>query len=67
MAYFNDKFKKARLDQSPYLFHFINGYDKSPCETLQKILEEKQLISKKDISVFHITFTSYSKFFEVKA
>ncbi len=40
MAYFNDKFKMARLDQSPYLFHFINGYDQSPHETLRKILEE---------------------------
>ena len=30
MAYFNDKFKKARLDQSPYLFHFINGYHSCP-------------------------------------
>ncbi len=37
MAYFNDKFKKAWLDQSPYLFHLINGRDTSPCETMQKI------------------------------
>ena len=47
MAIINDKFKRARLDQSPYLFHFINGRDHSPCDTLQKILEEKQLISDK--------------------
>lgn len=44
MAIFNDKFKRTRLDQSPYLFHFINGYDTSPCNTLQKILEERRLI-----------------------
>ena len=37
----------ARLDQSPYLFHFINGYDECPHETLRKILEQKQLISTK--------------------
>lgn len=67
MAYFNDKFKKARLDQSPYLFHFINGYDKSPCETLQKILEEKQLISKKGYICFSASpLTAIQKFFEVK-
>ena len=67
MAYFNDKFKKARLDQSPYLFHFINGYDKSPCETLQKILAEKQLISKKGYICFSASpLTAIQRFFEVK-
>ena len=52
MAIINDKFKRARLDQSPYLFHFINGRDHSPCDTLQKILEEKQLISDKGYICF---------------
>ena len=67
MAYFNDKFKKARLDQSPYLFHFINGYDKSPCETLQKILAEKQLFSKKGYICFSASpLTAIQRFFEVK-
>ena len=54
MAIFNDKFKRARLDQSPYLFHFINGRDHSPCDTLQKILEEKQLISERGIYLFFL-------------
>ncbi len=27
MSVFNDKFRKARRDYSPYLFHFINGQD----------------------------------------
>ena len=45
MAYFNEKFKRARLDQSPYLFHFVNGRDKNPGETLQKILAERKLKS----------------------
>lgn len=67
MAYFNDKFKKARLDQSPYLFHFINGRDTSPCETMQKILEEKRLISEKGYICFSASpLTAITKFFEVK-
>ena len=67
MAYFNDKFKMARLDQSPYLFHFINGYDPSPHETLRKILEEKQLVSSKGYICFSASpLTAITKFFEVK-
>lgn len=30
MSVFNDKFRKARRDYSPYLFHFINGQDYDP-------------------------------------
>ena len=30
MAYFNEKFKRARLDQSPYLFHFPDFVIASP-------------------------------------
>ena len=67
MAYFNDKFKMARLDQSPYLFHFINGHDLSPHETLRKILEEKQLVSSKGYICFSASpLTAITKFFEVK-
>lgn len=67
MAYFNYKYKIARLDQSPYLFHFINGYDTSPHETLRKILEEKQLISSRDYICFSASpLTAIKKFFEVK-
>ena len=61
MAYFNDKFKMARLDQSPYLFHFINGYDQSPHETLRKILEEKQLVSSKGYICFDVKVKSTGK------
>ena len=67
MAIINDKFKRARLDQSPYLFHFINGRDHSPCDTLQKILEEKQLISDKGYICFSASpITAIKRFFEVK-
>lgn len=65
MSYLNDKFKKARLDQSPYLFHFINGRDASPWETLQKILEEQQLISLRGYVCFSASpLTAIKKFFE---
>ena len=67
MAIFNDKFKCARLDQSPYLFHFINGRDQSPCTTLQKILDEKQLISNKGYICFSASpITAIKRFFETK-
>ena len=36
MAYFNKKFKRARLDQSPYLFHFVNGREKNPVKLCKK-------------------------------
>lgn len=65
MAIINDKFKRTRLDQSPYLFHFINGRDTSPCDTLQKILEEQQLISSKEYICFSASpITAITKFFD---
>lgn len=65
MAIINDKFKRTRLDQSPYLFHFINGRDTSPCDTLQKILEEQQLISTKEYICFSASpITAITKFFD---
>lgn len=67
MAYFNDKFKRARLDQSPYLFHFVNGRDKNPGETLQKILEERKLKSDNGYICFSASpITAIKKFFETK-
>lgn len=67
MAYLNDKFKKARLDQSPYLFHFIKGSDPDPLGTLKKILEEKRLISKYGRICFSASpLTSITKFFDEK-
>lgn len=67
MAYFNDKFKKARLDQSPYLFHFIKGKDEAPHDTLKKILSEEKLCSKSEIICFSASpLTAITKFFHVK-
>lgn len=65
MAIFNDKFKRTRLDQSPYLFHFVNGRDASPCDTLQKILEEQRLKSSKGYICFSASpITAITKFFD---
>lgn len=67
MAYFNEKFKRARLDQSPYLFHFVNGRDKKPCETLLKILKEQKLKSDKGYICFSASpITAIKRFFETK-
>ena len=48
MSVFNDKFRKARRDYSPYLFHFINDQDYDPKGTMYKILDELKLKSKND-------------------
>lgn len=67
MVFFNEKFKKARLDQTPYLFHFVNGNTQDPHETLRKILEDKQLISSKGYICFSASpLTAITKFFKVK-
>lgn len=67
MAHFNDKFKKARLDQSPYLFHFIKGQDQSPDKTLIKILEEQKLLSHRGFVCFSASpLTAIKNFFEVE-
>lgn len=67
MAYFNEKFKRARLDQSPYLFHFVNERDKNPGETLLKILKEQKLKSDKGYICFSASpITAIKKFFETK-
>lgn len=43
MASICDKFRKTKLDQSPYLFHFTSGED---CKSILKtILKEQRLIS----------------------
>lgn len=67
MARFNDKYKKARLDQSPFLFHFINGRDYTPYDTLKKILDEQKLRSKKGFICFSASpLTALKEFFKVK-
>lgn len=67
MSSFNDKFRKMRLDQSPYLFHFIKGDDTNPCATLEKILQEHTLRSSNGYICFSASpITAIRKFFEVK-
>ena len=65
MSVFNDKFRKARRDYSPYLFHFINGQDYDPKGTMYKILDELKLKSKNDyICLSASPLTSIGRFFE---
>ena len=65
MSVFNDKFRKARRDYSPYLFHFINGQDYDPKGTMYKILDELKLKSKNEYICFSASpLTSIGRFFE---
>lgn len=66
MSLYNDKFRKARRDYSPYLFHFVNGDDNDPKKTLYKILNEMKLKSKNDYICFSASpLTSIGRFFEI--
>lgn len=65
MSVFNDKFRKARRDYSPYLFLFINGQDYDLKGTMYKILDELKLKSKNDyICLSASPLTSIGRFFE---
>lgn len=65
MSYKNDKFRRARRDFSPYLFHFIKGADTEPLNTLQTILRDLKLKSKLGYICFSASpLTSITKFFE---
>lgn len=68
MSIQSDKFRKTKLDQSPYLFHFIKGTEYEASATLKTILEEQKLRSK---SSDYICFTAspitqVGSFFETK-
>lgn len=63
-----DKFRKVKGDITPYLFHYINGNDNNPFETLKSILNQKKLKSNKnDFICFTASpVTSMKKFFQTK-
>ena len=64
MGAFDDKFRKVRLDQSPYLFHFVKGTRNEAKEVLAKILEEKRLVSRNNAICFTASpVTSLLEFF----
>lgn len=66
MSIYNDKFRKARRDYSPYLFHFINGEDNDPMKTLTAILAEFKLKSPNGYICFSASpLTSIGRFFEI--
>ena len=65
MSVYNDKFRKARRDYSPYLFHFVNGDDNDPMGTMYAILKELKLKSKNEYICFSASpLTSIGRFFE---
>ena len=65
MSIYNDKFRKARRDYSPYLFHFIKGETPDPLETLNNILHEMKLKSERGYICFSASpLTSIIRFFE---
>lgn len=65
MSIYNDKFRRARKDYSPYLFHFMKGEDPSPMDTMYKILEELKLKSERGYICFTASpLTSIGRFFE---
>lgn len=67
MGFIDGKFRKVRLDQSPWLFHFIKGTDQEPQATLCKILDEKKLVSNRGYICFSASpITAIVKFFEIK-
>ena len=67
MSIYNDKFRKARTDYSPYLFHFIKGETHDPLETMNNILHEMKLKSERGYICFSASpLTSIVRFFETK-
>lgn len=63
-----DKFRRVRLDQTPYLFHFTKGTIEESKDSLFSILDQDKLISKYcDYICFSASpITSIHKFFETK-
>ena len=45
MSEVDDKFRKVRIDQSPYLFHFTRGSIQDAKNTMYSILDQEKLIS----------------------
>ena len=65
MSIYNDKFRRARKDYSPYLSHFMKGEDPYPMDTMYKILEELKLKSEGGYICFTASpLTSIGRFFE---
>jgi len=67
MSVYNEKFRKARKDYSPYLFHFIKGACEAPRDTMRNILDEMKLKSSRGYICFSASpLTSIGRFFETK-
>lgn len=67
MSEIDNKFRKVRFDQSPYLFHFTRGSVKDAKVAMQSILEQEKLISKFDRICFTASpITAILDFFKTK-
>ena len=52
MSSVDEKFRKVRIDQSPYLFHFTSGTYEDAKAKMYNILDTKKLISGSDVICF---------------
>ena len=55
MGTLDNKFRRVKPDQSPYLFHFTKGTPEEAKNAMYSIIEHKKLISK---SQDYICFTA---------
>ena len=52
MSGIDEKFRKVRIDQSPYLFHFTNGTLDEAKAKMYSILDSQKLIARTDVICF---------------
>ena len=67
MGIVDEKFRKVRQDQTPYLFHFMRGTADEAKAILDNILKEERLISSKGYICFTASpVTALMDFFKTK-
>lgn len=67
MSIVDEKFRKVRLDQTPYLFHFMRGTEDEAKTILGTILKEERLISSNGYICFTASpVTALMDFFKTK-
>lgn len=67
MSIIDEKFRKVRFDQSPYLFHFTRGSREDAKQSMFSILEKERLISDSSCICFTASpITAILDFFKTK-
>lgn len=67
MSAIDDKFRKVRFDQSPYLFHFTRGSAYDAKQALFSILEQEKIVSRAGCICFTASpITAILDFFKTK-